>query len=212
MAGALTSAARDYSPTSTWPYAYPDFGAGYVTVSNGSVKTMIVNVNIAWSSLHFIENDLVKETHDVTSVKIQDDLYINIGGKLMKVLASSQQGFIVEGVEIDFAALNSSGAAYGASSTTLGTMSLSSLEGIGATNSSSSLNHMELKAGKEDGQVLPLIRKKYIFAKGKLVYATKKDVSNAVGKDELKQFLKEHKIKWKDPESLIQLVELFVSE
>lgn len=204
--------ARDYSPTTTWPYAYPDFSAGYVTIHGGTVKTMIVNINIVWGSLHYLEDDFIKETHDVKAVKIGSDQYVNAVGKLMKVLASSDKGYVVEGVEVDIAALNSTGAAYGSSSTTLGTMNLSSLEGIGATNSSSALNHMEIRANKDSGQILPLIRKKYIFAGGRLVYATKKDVSNAVGAPALKAFLKENKVKWNNAESLLQLLPLFVSE
>lgn len=209
---AVFAGARDYSPTTTWPYAYPDFAPGYVTIHGGTVKTMIVNINIVWGSLHYLEDDFIKETHDVKAVKIGSDQYVNAVGKLMKVLASSDKGYVVEGVEVDIAALNSTGAAYGSSSTTLGTMNLSSLEGIGATNSSSALNHMEIRANKDSGQILPLIRKKYIFAGGRLVYATKKDVSNAVGAPALKAFLKENKVKWNNAESLLQLLPLFVSE
>ena len=200
--------ADDYSPTTTWPYAYEDFSAGYITLSDGSVKTLLVNVNLVKETLHFIDGEMIKETYDLVSVKIGDDLWVNAGGRVRRVLASNESGCIVEGIDIDYATLNSTGGAYGASSTTLGTMALSSLEGIGATNSSSSLNHMELKASKSNGQMLPLIKKKYIFTGKQTIFATKKDVAETVGADNLKTFLKINKIKWNSPESLLLLLPL----
>lgn len=206
---AISVSARDYSPTTTWPYANPDFESGQITLFSGAVKAAIVNVCLAKSTLHYLDGEFVKETFDVRQVTVGGDIFVNVAGKLMRVLAHSDKGYVVEGVEIDFGRLNSTGAAYGSSSTTLGTMNLSSLEGIGATNSNSSLTHMELKAGKEGGAILPLNRKKYLYVGGKAVYATKKDVGEAVGKDRLKAYLKDHKVKWNDASSLIALVELF---
>lgn len=208
LLGALWAAAEDFNPTTTWPYAYAEFSPGYVTVSDGSVKTMLVNVNLVRGTLHFIDGEMIKETYDAVAVRIGDDQYLNVAGKLMKVLAQSESGCVLEGVEVDIATLNSTGGAYGASSSTLGTMALSSLEGIGATNSSSSLNHMELRAGKDSGQMLPLIKKKYLYAGGQPIYATKKDVGAAIGSDQLKAFLKTNKVKWSNPESLLSLTAL----
>ena len=201
--------ADDYSPTTTWPYAYEDFSAGYITLSDGSVKTLLVNVNLVKETLHFIDGEMIKETYDLVSVKIGDDLWVNAGGRIRKVLAKGEDGCIVEAIDVDYATLNSTGGAYGSSSTTLGTMALTSLEGIGATNSSTSLNHMELKASKNNGQILPLVRKKYIFAGGKCIFATRKDISEEVGADAVKTFLKTVKVKWNSPESLLQLLPLF---
>jgi hypothetical protein len=198
----------EYLPTTTWPYVYQDFSAGYVTLTDGSVKTLLVNVNLVRETLHFIDGEMIRETFDIVLVKIGEDLWVNAGGRVRKVLASNENGFIVEGIDVDYATLNSTGGAYGSSSTTLGTMALTSLEGIGATNSSSSLNHMELKASRNNGQILPLIKKKYIFTEGKCIFATRKDVSEEVGADAVKTFLKTVKVKWNSPESLLQLLPL----
>ena len=200
---------EDYTPTTTWPYFYQDFSAGYVTLTDGSVKTLLVNVNLVRETLHFIDGELIRETYDFVSVKFGDDLWVNAGGRARRVLARNENGFIVEGIDVDYATLNSTGGAYGSSSTTLGTMALTSLEGIGATNSSSALNHMELKAAKNNGQILPLIKKKYIFTEGKCIFATRNDISDEVGSDALKAFLKTVKVKWNNPESLLQLLPLF---
>jgi len=212
LMGATAAFAQDYTPTTTWPYANADFAAGYITLSDGSVKTMLCNINLVQETLHFIDGEFIRETFDAVSVKIGDDTYMNAGGKMMKVLAANEDGAVLEDVTIDIATLNSTGGAYGSSSTTLGTMALSSLEGIGATNSSTALNHMELKAGKDSGQMLPLIKKKYLYVDGKRIYATKKDVGEAVGSDILKSFLKTHKVKWSNAESLLQLTPLIAGK
>ena len=198
----------EYLPTTTWPYVYQDFSAGYVTLTDGSVKTLLVNVNLVRETLHFIDGELIRETFDFVSVKIGDDLWVNAGGRVRKVLARDENGFVVEGIDVDYATLNATGGAYGSSSTTLGTMALTSLEGIGATNSSSTLNHMELKASKNNGQILPLIKKKYLFTEGKCIFAIRKDLSDEVGADAVKAFLKTVKVKWNSPESLLQLLPL----
>lgn len=210
MIGCTGAFAQDdeYIPTTTWPYVYPEFSAGYITLSDGSVKTMLVNVNLVRETLHFIDGEMIRETYDLTSVKIGDDLFVNAGGRIRKVLAKDENGCIVEGIDIDYATLNSTGGAYGASSTTLGTMALSSLEGIGATNSSSSLNHMELLAAKNSGQTLPLIKKKYLYNGSYCIFAARKDVAEEVEGSVLKDFLKTTKVKWNSPESLLQLLPL----
>ena len=75
------------------------------------------------------------------------------------------------------------------------------------------MNHMELKNAKDEGSPLPLIVKKYLVFPGYVVYAAKADISRLVGidKDELGAFLKENKIKWKDEQSLIKVLD-FVSQ
>ena len=130
----------------------------------------------------------------------------------MKVLAQNDNGYVAECVEVDMVRLNSTEAAYGSSSTTLGTMNLSSLEGIGATNSNSSLNHMELKNNKESGQTLPLIEKKYLFVNKKCIYATKRDVAEYVDAAAFKAFLKSNKVKWNNPQSLLGVVDFLAQQ
>jgi hypothetical protein len=72
---------------------------------------------------------------------------------------------------------------------------------------------MELKNTKDDGKVLPMLSKMYIVVPGNVIYATKKDVSEMSGVDtkELNAFIKENKIKWKNPQSLLMLA-LYINE
>ena len=130
---------------------------------------------------------------------------------MMKVLSKSDNGFVAEEVLVDVARLNATGGAYGSSSNSIATQALSSLEGIGGTRTN--MNHMELKNAKDEGSALPVIVKKYLVFPGYVVYATKTDVSKLEGidKDELNTFIKENKIKWKDENSLIKVLD-FICE
>lgn len=196
-----------YTATTTWPYAYEDFQDGVILMIHGSEKSGQYNVNLVDKKLHFIEGSYVKVANmaDLLSVKIGKDIYQNVGGELYKVLAKSDKSLVVEDNEIDFAALNETGGAYGSSSTTLGTTALSSLEGIGGSNSSKNINHMELKLNKENGKSLSFITKKYMFVNGNKIYASKRDFMNAPGldKEAAKIFLKTQKIKWNNPQDIL---------
>lgn len=199
---------KAYSPTTTWPYLYPEFVEGTVMFLKGGEKTAKFNIHLSDNQLHYIDGAYVKSVNvsDVAAAKIGDDIYASVSGSMFKVLAKSDKCLIVEGCEIDYASLNSTGGAYGSSSNTMGTMALTSAEGTGASNSSSALNHMELKRNKEDGKVLPLIIKKYFFVKGYKIFCAKKDVLDLpLDKDVIKTFIKERGIKFREPVSALVL-------
>jgi hypothetical protein len=65
---------------------------------------------------------------------------------------------------------------------------------------------MELKNQKENGKTLSFNTKKYIYAKGYKVYATRRDFLAVPGVDpELaKAFLKENKIKWNRMDDILK--------
>lgn len=203
------SGAQNFEPTTTWPYVYEDFMPGKLVMTGGKVVEGEYNICLDNSSVHFIDGDLVKQASsvEVTSVQIGKDVYVNAYGKMMKVLQKSDKGVVAEGLSIDYAKLGETGGAYGSSSSSIATTALSSLEGIGGTRTN--MNHMELKNAKTDGKTLALDKKYYLVFGGKCVYATKRDVQDMPGVDKakLKAFLKANKIKWKDPVSLITLVD-----
>lgn len=218
VAALLVSAASlfaQYEPTTTWPYLYSDFTEGELQMTVGAPKKGKFNIHVLQSTLHFIEGNMIREASktDVFSVKIGDDYYANVGGRMMKVLAKSDQGFIAQESLVDHARLNATGGAYGSSSNSISTQALSSYEGMGG-GGRSNMNHMELKNSKDDGTVLPLAVKTYLVFKGNVVYAGKKDVMSVDGVDkkELSAFMKENKTKWKDPQSLLQLVDFIAGK
>lgn len=203
------ASAQDYKPTTTWPYAYPEFLNGDLKQIVGPEKKGKYNIHLAQGTLHFIEGEMIREAvpTEVFSVKIGNDIYSNANGTMMKVLAKSEKGYVALEEKADFAALNNTGGAYGSSSNSLSTQALSSLEGIGGTRTN--MNHMELKNSKDEGSILPVTSKLYLVIPGYVVFAGKKDVSELAGLDkkELNEFIKENKIKWKDPQSLLLLVD-----
>mgnify|MGYP007070005017 FL=1 len=204
-----------YIPTSSWPYMYDEFQDGSLIWNGGKEKGGKYNINLADKKLHFIEGAYIKVANmtDVLTVRIGQDVYQNAAGEMLKVLSMSGKSLVLEAQDIDYAALNETGGAYGSSSTTIGTTALSSLEGIGGTNSSTNINHMELKMNKESGKALSLISKKYLFVKGRKIKAARKDVMDVPGldKDAVKAFLKENKIKWNNVADL-QKVGDFLAE
>ena len=201
--------AQNHKPTTTWPYLYADFQPGELKKITGAPIEGPYNIHIHLGTRHFIEDGFIREVSpsEVFSVKIGMDYYASVGGTMMKVLARSDNGFIAQETLADMAALNSTGGAYGSSSNSIATQALSSLEGIGGSRSN--MNHMELKNSKDDGQVLPVKDKLFIVMNDAVVFAAKKDVSDIYGIDKkaLNAFLKENNIKWKDPQSLILLLD-----
>ena len=198
---------EEYQPTSTWPYIYPDFMDGTLHQSPGGEIEGKFNIHLLESRLHFIEGDLVKEASpaDVYSVKIGQDIFFNAGGAMMRVLAKSDNGIVAQLTEIDVTRLNETGGAYGSSSNSMATTALSSIENVGGIGAR--VNHMEMKNAKNEGKILPVITKLYIVTGTKVLFAAKKDVSEASDKEAFKSFQKEHKIKWRDPQSLLQVVD-----
>ena len=203
-------AQEKYQPTSVWPYLYSDFTEGELQMIGGAPQKGIYNIHLSEGRLHFIEDGMIREASfsEVFSVRIGKDYFANVGGSMMKVLAQSDQGMVVEKSVVDLVALNSSGGAYGSSSSTQATMSLSSMEGVGGTRTN--MNHMELRNSRDEGQLLPLTVHLYLLIDGVLIPATKKEVADSgrATKEELKVFYKENKIRWKDPQSLLLLVGL----
>ena len=200
------------NPTTTWPYLYNDFMQGEVFFKDGSSKAYMVNVHILRSTLHFIEpgTDDIKEakSKDVLLVKVGSDTYYSKQSKMLRAAASNELGFVGEEVVADMAALNSeSGAAYGASANSMSTMKLSSVDGAGPT---ASTNHMNLKNSKEDGKIIPLDKEYFLVTNGQVYPATKKELELFLTPEKkagMKSFLKQNKISWKSPESLLKVID-----
>ena len=201
--------AQNYEPTTTWPYVYPEFASGELLSPKGVSTLGQYNIHLSGGALHFIDGDLIREVsaRDVLYVVIGEDRYANVEGKMMKILASDSKGIVARESLVDFVKLNGTGGAYGSSSSTIATTALSSMEQIGSGKTG--VNHMELKNSKEAGQILPLTEKLWLVTEGKAVFASKKDVSQIEGidKDAFKVFFKENPVKWKNPESLLKVVD-----
>lgn len=203
------AAAQDDGPTTTWPYLFSEFRQGEVFFHQGGRKACLANVLLSGGRLHFIDGPLVKEERllDVDSCRIGGRLFVNVSGELLEALAASEKAMVLQETAIDFSALNETGGAYGSSSATLGTMALSSLEGIGASKSTKNLNHIELRRNRENGRPLVLTQKEYIYVRGRKIEAAKGAVLDLPGTDsgETKAFIKQNKVRFNRTGSLLAL-------
>ncbi|KAB2870861.1 MAG: hypothetical protein F9K37_04800 [Bacteroidales bacterium] len=196
--------------TTMWPYIYKEFQEGTLYMVGGKQYTHQFNVHVKDSRLHYVEKGIIKETRseDIVLVKIGSDIYMNVDGRVMKVIGSDERGFVATLILGDFDKLNSSAGAYGGSSNSSATTKLSSVAIGGITI----VNHMELRENRDNGQTLPLTYKYYIVTKGKVYAATKRGINSQLTESEaaeFKAFLKNHKIKWNDPQSLMTILDFF---
>jgi len=206
----LTFALQAQNITTMWPYKYSDFRDGTVYFLNKRTLSAPVNIHLLKSSLHYLDKEQIKEvtTSEIVLVKIEEDSYYMRDNQLMRVVSGDSTGFVAELLLADFDALTESGGAYGSSSNVQATRKLSSLE-VGGINIT---NHMELKSNKDGGSLLPVKKKYFIVTPDALYPATKKGIESQLPANRLadfRQFLKQNKVSWRNPESLSVLLQFF---
>lgn len=204
------SFAEDYSPTTLWPYLYPDFTEGTIAYGGGGQVKAHLNVHLLKGDLHFLKDDLimVAEKRDLKSVSIGDDTFFPVDGMFMKVVNGDEGACVLMSVLGDFDALFTGTGAYGTSANTQAVTNLSSIEigGINVTNHSKLLQDKREASGREIG----LKEKLYIKVGDKCSAAFQKDVEQSFGisaNGEWKSFLKKEKIKWRKPDDLIKVAQ-----
>lgn len=194
-----------------WPYIYPEFREGTLYMAGQDKLTSDFNIHLKDGRLHFISQGLIKEVQnkDIVLVTIGNDTFMVVDGRVMRVVGSEKRGLIATLILADFDKLFDSGGAYGASSTSSSTRKLTSIE-IGGI---SQTNHMMLRESRENGVPLPIKQKHFLVTKGQVYPATRRGISSSfedkARKKEFKQFIKEKKINWSDPQSMLQLVDFF---
>ena len=206
FAAALSLRAQEYS--TSWPYLYPEFREGTVYLTDGSKLVFNLNVHILHGRLHYLDKGVVKEAvpDNLLLVKIGDDEYMNVNGSVMKVVAKNEKGLVAALQLGDFDKLRDSGGAYGSSTTSSATRKLTSIDVAGKVNQ----NHMELWESRHNGELVDLVQTFYIVTPDKTVEATQKAIRDSLddaGKEAFKKWLKQNKIKWKNPESLLTLTD-----
>lgn len=195
-------------PTTTWPYIFKDFSPVTVYMRAGGKVDYTANIHLAKSTLHYIDGDDIKESksREILMALFGDRKFMNVNGALMEVVEEREGGFVVKSREIDYTRLNETGGAYGASSNTLSTKALSSIEGVGSVT-----NHTLQAANKENGKELPLKHDYFIVVSGTIYPAEKSlivDFAPMDKKQALKDFIKQNKIKWSKPEELAKFIDV----
>lgn len=194
-----------------WPYIYPEFKEGTLYMAGQEKLTSTFNVHLKEGRLHFVSQGIIKEVQnkDIVLVTIENDTYMVVDGRVMRVLGSEKRGFVATLVLADFDKLFETGGAYGASSSTSSVRKLSSIDIGGITTT----NHMMLRESRENGIPLPVKQKYFLVTKGEIYPATRRGITSSfedkARKKEFKQFLKGKSINWSNPQSMLQLIDFF---
>ena len=196
-------------PTTTWPYVFRDFKDCTIYFKKGNKLDHLANIHLLKSQLHYVEKGSVMQANigEILMVVFGDTHYMNISNSLMKIVAENKSTLVAKQVEIDFSRLNETTAAYGVPASTASTKALTSLEGIGSIT-----NHMMQTADKDNGKPLILSEKYFIVTNGATYPADKKMLEKILPEDKkaaFKTFVKQNKIKWTDPQSILKLGEFF---
>lgn len=193
--------------TTTWPYLYPDFQDGTVYMSGGRSQHLKFNIHMLRTTLHYVELGMIKEAYprDIDSIRIGNDLFRYVNGVPMRVAAAGTSGYVAELLQGDFTSALEGSGAYGMSAATISKTELSSLEVSGGTNQ----NHMLLLQNKDQGRTADIVTEYFIVTdSGKAWPANRKDILQALPEDrkeDFSSFVKENRIKWKRPGSLLLL-------
>lgn len=207
--------AQDELPTVNWPYVYPDFVEGEITQIGGKSGKAIYNIHLGQGALHFVKDGLISEvsTTGIVYVTIGEDVFRNVGGKLLKVLAQTEGGFVVEERLADYSAVVRDDGAYGGSLSNAA-KGFSYDENYGNYGYLVTNNYEDLLSIKNDAEELPLNVNIYLVINNNLVQANKKSVSALEGVDKkaFSEFLKSNSIKWKDPQALVKVIDFITTK
>lgn len=205
--------APPYEPMDSWPYVYEQFESGNVRTTKGALLTYAsLNICIADGKLHYIEAGKIMQANMMqifTALVGDNDVYVNVGGKMYRVLVETDDGSILKMTSVDVDELSKVDIGYGVSSSTasrtntsLSGLGMETLDGVNMVNMT--ITSAEQK--KNTGKILPLKETLYLYVSGKLVPANKHEVQQLVDKDTAKAFFKANKIKWNKAESLLPLL------
>lgn len=203
--------AQNVSPTVNWPYMYPDFVEGKMEKMGGQIEKGRYNIHLNVGALHYLNDGTIKEhpTVGVKSMTIGDDVYRNVGGKMLKVLAQTEGGFVVMETLANFTGIISRDGAYGGAVANRD-KTFSHQENNGSFNGYLVTdNYKDLIAIKDDSDKVPVTRKIFIVIGHQMIFANKSTVIDMTGVDKkaFSAFLKSNDIKWKDPEDLVKVID-----
>ena len=214
---------QEYKPRETWPFIYEEFKEGAARMRSGDlVSEAPFNVNgpgttviymVHDGSLMYVDGEGIIMRADMSRVytaKVGDDIYVNVLGRMYKVLSELDLGNVVSGVEIDQDQQGKVSIGYGISSSTASAQGVSLLMDGRFFQDNRSLQQTSLD--KYNGNVLPVNEVLYLMLGDRLIPATRQEILNVPGVDKkaAADFIKKEKIKWKDPASLEKLI-IFVS-
>ena len=213
----ISGKAQRFTPRDTWPFLYENFSDGVIFSQNGNeLLSAKFNVSVLNQKLYYLKGETIMEADMVRlyAAKIkagqEEDIYVNVGAKMYRVLAESDGGAALQADILDVERYNKASIGYGVTSYTASTQNVSGL----AMESAAGVNINQAQASKEGGESLPILEKKYIlYGQGRIVPALKREVMDVPGldKDAAKEFFKQNKIKWNNGTSLTQVADFLTN-
>lgn len=211
----LLACAQGYTPSTKWPYLYDEFQQGTVFFSDGQAsRQQMLNIHLLHSTLHYLDGDKIKQTdpRGITTVVIAADTFLYNEGELVRLLKTNGPTSLIKQVAIDMEALNKGqSGAYGMETSSSAVNQLTSFQVNGISN----LSHTQMKLEKAEGKELTLKETFYLIRNDRRIRVTRKEIEKSLPDSErprFKAFVKQHKIKWKEDNSLIQLLDFFAEQ
>ena len=176
------------------------------------------NIHLDLGALHYVEDGRIKEANvlNATTLLIGNDVFRNVAGKMLKVLARAQGGYIVEETRATYSAVVRNDGAYGTTalnSTTTKTF-LYNENAINQYNGYLMTDvYKDLLAMRDDAEKLPVRKNLYIVIGMDQIPADKKSVASLSGLDKkaLKAFLKSEKIDWNEIGDLVKVIDYIIA-
>lgn len=201
--------AHPYEPRDTWPFLYEEFTEGNTRTRSGELLSgALFNITASDSKLLYIKDDtiMLADMNSIYTVKIGDDVYLNVMGRLYKVMSELDKGLVLMQYSLDIDKLNKAEIGYGVSSSAGTARNVQvSLDGrFDFVNMSVQQSWHD----KDSGTILPMNETLYLYLNNTLIPATQHTVTTwpGVDKKEANAFIKQEKIKWKQTESLEKLI------
>lgn len=211
----MTVSAQKYVPKERWPYIYQEFVEGEVVSTSGEIQKALYNIPVTTNRVHYIKDGVVMELPilSLSSITIGSDTYVVKYGSIYKVMASSDNGYALQLTKPDYDKMSSANIGYGISSATASVQNITTL----LDDSSAELLNKRYETLQDlngQGKEIPLRVTTHIFVNGMVIDATQSDVVKQSGleKSVVTDFIKKNKIKWKDGNSLITLVDFIASQ
>ena len=206
---------QSFSPRETWPFLYEEFMSGATRTKDGALVTESrFNITAHDGSLLYIGKDekiMKADMSRVYTAKLGDDVFLNVSGKMYKLLSETEYGAVLKGVEIDFEEQSKVSIGYGINSSTASAQGLAIL--MDGRFDTLGKNLQQTENEKNTGENLPLRENYFLFFEGRLIPAKKQEILDMPGIDKkaTKAFFKQEKIRWKDTASLEKVL-VFLSE
>lgn len=207
-AASAQTADFDY-PSEVWPYLFPEFQSGTVMLTSGSTHNDI-NVCVD-GTLHYLNEKgtiLEADMKTVLSCKVGNRIYINLGKGLMEILAGDTDPLVVKLIEYDPNKASGPNIGYGITDSNFASQSMD-LTTISSSYRTKMVNSLvsDIKQGRMYGTKIPTKETLSMRIGDEIIPATKNAFLERVGKDKGNAFLKNSKVKWNSPETILPAAE-----